>query len=365
MGEKHGENSRILKLKIKIFIYIAAFIIIGLISSFLYISYILDKDVYTNTDANNKNDIIFEIPKGSSINKIVKTIKENKLINKNFDIDLTSFKLVAKWLKLDNKLRYGKFSIDKNVKNLSYKSFIILLTKGGTLTKNVTIPEGSRLIQIAHILKKEMNIDSLKFMSLTKDKEFINLQLGLKEYNLKTLEGFLYPETYNFNENENLENIVKKFVKRFKIEIKKVENDIKSSKYSLVEIITLASIVQGEVMVDSEAEFVSSVYNNRLIKNMLLQADPTIQYLFNTPKRLYHKDLESNSRYNTYKFKGLPPTPINNPSLHVIKATLNPAKTKYIFMVAKGNGEHYFNETWNGHLRDKAKFDEIRKKLKK
>jgi len=97
---------------------------------------------------------------------------------------------------------------------------------------------------------------------------------------------------------------------------------------------------------------------------MLLQADPTIQYLLAKPKRLLFKDLENDSPYNTYKFVGLPPTPINNPSIDVIKATLNPMKTDYIYMVAKGNGEHYFNETLNGHLRDKAKFDKVRDSIK-
>ncbi len=346
----------------KILIYIFVIVIIGTISSFLYIDYIFDKVLFTNVKNNN---ISFEIPKGSSINKTIRIIKKNSKINENFDIDLTYFKIVVKLTGLDKKLRYGEFTIDKNTKKLSYIEFARFLTQGGSLTKNITIPEGSRLINIAHILKKELGTDSVVFMSLVKDKEFINIDLNLKKYNLKTLEGFLYPETYNFNINETLKNIIIKFVNKFKTEIKKVKNEIKESKYTLTEIITLASIVQGEVMIDKEAELVSSVYNNRLNKNMLLQADPTIQYLFNTPRRLYFKDLDTNSRYNTYKFKGLPPTPINNPSIHVIKATLNPAKKKYIYMVAKGNGEHYFNETYNGHLRDKAKFDKIRNGLKK
>lgn len=327
----------------------------------MYVDYIFDKQLFSNI---RNSSVSFEIPKGSSINSILNTIKNNGKINENFDIDISYFKIVVKLTGLDKKLRHGEFTIDKKTKKLSYIEFARFLTQGGSLTKNITIPEGSRLINIAHILKKELGTDSVAFMNLVKDKEFINTDLNLKRYNLKTLEGFLYPETYNINKKEILKNIVIKFVNKFKTEIKKVDKDLKKSKYTLTEIITLASIVQGEVMVDKEAELVSSVYNNRLNKNMLLQADPTIQYLFNTPRRLYFKDLDTNSRYNTYKFKGLPPTPINNPSILVIKATLNPAKKKYIYMVAKGNGEHYFNETYNGHLRDKAKFDKIRNNLK-
>lgn len=326
--------------------------ILILIFCFLgYLNYTFTKVVVTTTDT----PIKIEIPKGSSINRIITILQQ-----KNIDISKTEFKLTAKWYNLDSKLRHGRFKIKKNT-TYSLKELVIFLTKGGILSQKITIPEGIRILEIAHILKSKLNIDSVAFVEKCYDKDFIK-KMQLKA---SSLEGYLYPETYNFDEDATIETIISIMIKNLRKETVPLLKEIQDSKYSFYEILTLASIIQGEVMVESEAEKVSAVYNNRLKRKMLLQADPTIQYLFPKPKRLYYKDLEINSRYNTYKFKGLPPTPINNPSVRMIKAALNPAPKKYLYMVAKGNGEHYFNNTLKEHLRDKAKFDKVRKKVKR
>jgi len=117
-------------------------------------------------------------------------------------------------------------------------------------------------------------------------------------------------------------------------------------------------------MVDSERAVISAVYHNRLKKGILLQADPTIQYIIpDGPRRLLKRDLAIDSPYNTYRYAGLPPGPVNNPGLQSILAAIYPADVDYIYFVAKGDGSHIFSRTWNEHLRAKANFDQYRRMI--
>jgi UPF0755 protein len=132
------------------------------------------------------------------------------------------------------------------------------------------------------------------------------------------------------------------------------------------EVLTLASIIEGEAMVDTEMPIISSVYHNRLRRGMPLQADPTIQYIIpDGPRRLLYRDLKIDSPYNTYLYAGLPPGPINNPGVHAIRAALLPAESKYIYFVANGDGTHSFSENYSQHLRAKKRFDAYREQVAK
>ena len=127
------------------------------------------------------------------------------------------------------------------------------------------------------------------------------------------------------------------------------------------EIATMASIIQGEAMYEDEMPIISSVYHNRLKLGMLLQADPTIQYIIpGKPRRLFNKDLEVDDPYNTYKYKGLPPGPINNPGLAALEAALNPVETEYLYFVSNGEGRHTFTYTADEHNQAKLKMKQKR-----
>jgi UPF0755 protein len=129
----------------------------------------------------------------------------------------------------------------------------------------------------------------------------------------------------------------------------------------MLEMTALASIIQGEAVHDDEMSIISSVYHNRLDKKMLLQADPTIQYIIpGKPRRLYNKDLDIDSPYHTYKYKGLPPGPINNPGLSALKAAIMPAETDYLYFVSNGEGRHIF--TRNNEEHNQAKMELKRKR---
>jgi UPF0755 protein len=133
---------------------------------------------------------------------------------------------------------------------------------------------------------------------------------------------------------------------------------------TLHQAVTLASIIEGEVQIGSEAPLVSAVYHNRLAKRMALEADPTIQYIIpDGPRRLHLSDLMIRNPYNTYRFLGLPPGPINNPGLRSIKAAIQPAKVDYLYFVAQGDGSHAFTRDYSSHLAAKQKLDKIRREL--
>lgn len=110
-----------------------------------------------------------------------------------------------------------------------------------------------------------------------------------------------------------------------------------------------------------ERETIAALYRNRLKANMLLQADPTIQYIVpGPPRRLLYRDLEIDSPYNTYRYAGLPPGPVNNPGIQSLRAAVNPASVGYLYMVARGDGSHVFSYNLNEHLRAKQDFDRVR-----
>jgi len=226
--------------------------------------------------------------------------------------------------------------------------------------KKITILEGWSLNQIKQKFHKDFDIDTLRFDRLCHDKKFIS-HLGIEAV---SLEGYLYPDTYSFSVDLSMSetkevDIIQTLVSEFK---KKYSNSISSKDISLSmhEIVTLASIIQGECVYPDEMYRVSSVYTNRLNKGWKLQADPTIQYIIpGKNKRLYNKDYTdsgNDSPYNTYLYNGLPPGPINSPGIDAIKAAAYPEKTDYMFFVAKGNNRHYFTKTENEHINAKNKF---------
>jgi UPF0755 protein len=185
--------------------------------------------------------------------------------------------------------------------------------------------------------------------------------------NAPSLEGYLMPETYQFEwktpEDQIIKHLAANTLKIFEADT--IQQRLLQLGISPLEIITLASIIEGEVVVDSERVYVSSLYHNRLRLGWPLQADPTIQYIVpGPPRRLLHHDLEIDSPYNTYKYPGLPPGPISNPGKKSILAALYPADTPYLYMVAIGDGRHQFSKTLKEHNYWHARYNEVRRKVR-
>ena len=217
--------------------------------------------------------------------------------------------------------------------------------------------------QVAKHLSKELDFNYFEVLKLLSNEEFIrDLQV-----NSNTLEGYLFPETYYFFEGVDKTSVIKRLVK----EHKKFWNDANLSKadslgFTPYEITTLASIIEGEAIYDSERSIISAVYHNRLKIGMKLQADPTVQYIIDDgPRRLLNKDLRIKSPYNTYIYHGLPPGPINSPGEQSLIAALSPQDNDYLYFVAKGDGYHTFSRNEKEHERAKRAFQRVRKKVKR
>ena len=188
----------------------------------------------------------------------------------------------------------------------------------------------------------------------------------LNKWDIKSdsFEGYLFPDTYLLSEDVDAEGVIDKMVSEYNNNITpSMRKRMIELGLSEREVLTLASIIEGEAIYDSERPRISGVYHNRLKKRMRLQADPTIQYIIeDSPRRLLNKDLKIKSPYNTYLNYGLPPGPINNPGIESIKAALYPEQIDFLFFVARGDGYHTFTKTEKEHNIAKKEFQKIRKK---
>lgn len=303
----------------------------------------------------SSESITVKIPAGTTFGQVSDSLYQKKLIRSK-----RLFQLLGILTGKDQEIRSGLYRVPHEFSSWQILSY---LTEGNNVTVKVTIPEGITCAKIAGILESSIEIDSTKFMMLAKDSAFAR-SMGVDVY---SLEGYLMPETYYFDwqmsEREIVKFLVGKTLSIFNSD--SVQNQLNKLDKSINEILTLASIIEGEVQVDSERVIVSSVYHNRLKRGWRLQADPTIQYILpGEPRRLTYRDLDIDSPYNTYKYSGLPPSPINNPGKKSILAALYPEETNYLYFVATGDGGHRFSRTSSEHAYWKRQFDRVRRKVR-
>jgi len=299
--------------------------------------------------------IEIEVQRGMMPRAISSLLKKEGIIPGERD-----FLLGAKLLGLSRKLQAGRYHFKGTLNN--YK-VLIKLSKGAVVTQRVTIPEGSRANRIASILHESLGVDSVRFMALVKDTAYCqNFQLECQ-----SLEGYLYPDTYHFQRSTSAEDAIHTLVSQFKRTLSdSIRKRMAQTGMTLHQVVTLASIVEGEAVLDSERPIIAALYLNRLRRRMLLQADPTIQYIVsNGPRRLFTVDLQIDSPYNTYIYPGLPPGPVNSPGLASIRAVLFPETTNVLYMVANGDGSHTFSKTINEHIRAKNRFDQVRREVRR
>lgn len=320
----------------------------------VYSGFVLFSSNYQGQGNISPRTIVIE--KGSSLTHISQQLAENGIIRSR-----DKFLWSANLLGLAKNMKAGKFVVVPTMSNYALSK--LLTYSGNAVQERITIIEGITAKQTASLFAQKMDIDSVEFMKYVYDAEFIN------EHNIdaENLEGYLLPETYVFTYGITAREIVSTLVNHFKQAVADtLLNDIDSLGMTLHEVVTLASIIEGEAVLDDERTTISAVYHNRLNKGWRLQADPTIQYIIpDGPRRLLHKDLEIDSPYNTYRHKGLPPGPINNPGIMSIVAAVYPADETYLYFVAAGDGSHTFTHTQAEHLEAKKRLDRLRRQLRR
>jgi UPF0755 protein len=246
---------------------------------------------------------------------------------------------------------------------------------GGGIAHNIVvvqITEGKRLTDIADILEKQGVVTREEFLKITgypkkiHKEEQRNYQQFVDDYgflqNKPTpygLEGYLFPDTYEFYKGVEAEKIVIKMLNNFSRKLTPdIREDIEDEGRTVHEIVTMASLLEKEAKTKEEMRTVAGIFWDRIERDTPLQSCATIAYALGQDKIQYSDlDIEIDSPYNTYKYKGLPPAPIGNPGLQSIQAAVDPIETDYqYFLSPVGSDETLFSETYEEHLRKKREY---------
>ncbi|MFA5832219.1 MAG: endolytic transglycosylase MltG [Bacteroidota bacterium] len=283
------------------------------------------------------------VSKGQSFSSLADSLADKGIILSSF-----TFKLAGKIMGITHKMRVGKYSFVSGISNKNILDDI----EGGlsTVNSNVALREGVRARIFARILKRHIGIDSSRFMQYYRDTSLI----GIYPHNAQSIEGYLMPDTYSFFWQDDELGIVQRMITEFReFFVDSLQQRMRSLGYDLNDVMTMASIVEGEAVYDDERPIIAGVYYNRLKKRMRLQADPTVWFVVSdSSKRLTRNSLKVDSRYNTYLYYGLPPGPISNPGRQSIIAALYPMKHNFIYFVADNNGRHRFAKNYEEHQRN-------------
>ncbi|WP_310832216.1 endolytic transglycosylase MltG [Paenibacillus pedocola] len=299
--------------------------------------------------------VTFTIEKGMGSSEIADLLEENGIIRNGL-----LFKGYLKWVKEGSSFKAGTYTASPGD---TYDQLIARLNAGDVVKEETvvfTIPEGFTAAQVADKLAEAWNQKAEVFLKVidsgaglaAADRLGIPVNAELRH----RLEGYLFPETYELVKDSTPQEIVEAMLEQLEKKLDSIpdwKTKLDKRGLSLHELLTVASLVEREVVVDEERPLVAGVIYNRLNKGQKLEIDATVQYLLDKQKeRLLNKDLKVDSPYNTYKNTGLPPGPIASPGLASIQAALEPKASEYYFYVTKKDGSqgHLFGKTYKEHL---------------
>ena len=306
------------------------------------------------------------IPKGAGTKQIAELLETNGLVR-----DGTLFYYRMLLLNEGAAFKAGDYLMRPG---MSAGELIALLNGGGksqVASFKLTVPEGMTVRQLADRLQTQQGISGEQFLAeavavATSGSSYDWIkQLPDIEILKYPLEGYLFPDTYMFREDVTARQMIERMLQQTDDKLKQLpagwEQQLDKLGVNVHEMLTIASLIEREVVVPAERAVVSGVIYNRLRKGMPLQIDATVQYLLPAQKsRLLYKDLEIESAYNTYRNNGLPPGPIANPGLAAMEAACFPAATDYLFYVTRKDGTpgHWFAKTFAEHKRNIARSKE-------
>jgi UPF0755 protein len=322
--------------KIELYILVA-FVALAFIVAFAVIIQ------YSSTPINpygNKDAVVLvDIPTGASFVKTTEILNRAGLVKSRF-----LFYCLALTKQATRSIRAGEYEFNDT---MTPGAVIDKLLRGEIKCYRITIPEDFTIKEIAERLAEFRLIDEKIFMALAYDRDFLGT-LGIKA---KSIEGYLFPETYILDRSMSTRQIMKIMVSQFwKRVTPEMVQRAQELGFDVNQFVTFASIVGKESGNQPEKPMIAAVFYNRLRKRMPLQSDPTAVYDledFNGKVRRSH--LKRNSPYNTYIIRGLPPGPIANPGIDSLNATLNPAQVNYLYFVSKKDGSHYFSASLDKH----------------
>jgi len=318
----------------------------------------LRRDEIDSTPSSDASPIAFSIQAGENGSTVAARLERLGIVR---DADL--FRLLLRYWDVDARIEAGDYVLQRN---MTMSDVAAQLQHGRLQAKTITIREGLRAEEVAHLLAVEGLADQEEVIRLVRDDAFhYDFLRDRPQTAPKTLEGFLFPDTYEFSLSITttalIDTLLQNFDRRVTIEMRQQALD---QGMTLFQVLTLASIVEREAAVAAERPIIASVYLNRLRRGIYLEADPTVQYAkgydAESDRWWPHLTLDElravDSPFNTFLNPGLPPGPICSPGLASIEAVLNPAETEYLFFLAKGDGTHAFAETFEEHLENQRKY---------
>lgn len=299
----------------------------------------------------NAPETVIDIPDNSSCGEIGELLFSHGLVR---GPRLVSF--YARLRGVDQDLKPGRYSFKSSQ---SLPEIVTALVAGPPDLAAFTVPEGFSIRQMTYMLEQRGIVNGERF------KEALDAARNSDTGFLKDLppgvglEGYLFPDTYYVDGNTDERQIVEMMLNRFGYEIKRLDFEKKAAAVNLTlhQAVTVASLIEGEAAVDGERPLIASVIYNRLRLGMPLQIDATVKYaLGGSPEKIYYKDLQVDSPYNTYRVDGLPPGPINSPGEASLLAAVNPARTDYLYYVSRRDGTHAFSSSLEEHNANKIKY---------
>jgi UPF0755 protein len=311
--------------------------------------------VFCQAHSHTSQYIYIVVDRGISFSEIADRFISGGLIR-----DRIPFLLLGRAFGIEHRAKAGRYRFRATSDMIA---ILKTLYRGATYRDRVMIRPGGTIERVGRILRERASVDSAAFAGLAYDSAFV-MSLGVPS---RTAEGYLFPESYDIEWEEGAEAIMRRMVSGF---LRFFDDSLRAKSgqlgMSINEVVTLASIIEKEAMLDLERPRISAVFHNRLKRGMRLQADPTVRYaLKKWTGRMLYKDLEVDSPFNTYRVYGLPPRPICSPGAASIIAALYPIPgSDELYFVAQGDGTHFFSENARDHQRGKARYKDYLRSLK-
>jgi UPF0755 protein len=292
-----------------------------------------------NTPGSGRNIQILEFSKRQTLKKFASALEERKIIT-----NAGLFTLYARLRGDDGRVKAGYYQFNDA---MTPAEILRRMVAGEVYAMRFAVPEGYSVYQVAELMAGRRLFDKKEFLEECFSRPLLR-ELGI---NGKSVEGYLYPSTYDITPNMTATDLIRLMVGQFeKVYLREFAGRTQGSRLSKREIITLASMIEKEAVRPEEKPLIASVFHNRLARRMPLQSDPTSVYGVRAFAGIITKhDLTHASPFNTYLISGLPSGPIGNPGSGAMEAALKPAMTRYLYFVAKKDGTHYFSTTLKEH----------------
>lgn len=292
-------------------------------------------------------NISIEITKGMTTAEIADDLQNHGIINNSL-----GFRILARLGGKDTDFREGVYYFRVGMR---IDSVLNKLVEGPeNQVVRITIPEGFTVDDIARLLEQEHLTTKEEFCKVAKDfAPYDYMQEAKQNKDIKYIvEGFLFPDTYDFDKSYDAKQIMQIMVENFDQKLtSQMRQQAQEQNLSIFKLITMASLVEKEAKFAEDRPIIADVFFKRLAEGMMLQSDATIQYALDEHKEEFSiEDTKYDSPYNTYQHEGLTPGPIGNPGMASIEAVLNPANTEYIYFVADGDGHNHYSVTYDEHL---------------